>query len=184
MQLISEQQFTGDESLPKAEFEACEFTDGNWPNSFLDNRIFLECSFYNCDLSNANLAHTRLQEMYFEDCKLSGIDFSTLDSFLLQVHFKNCILHACNFEGLDLRTSKFEACRLQRSEFTACDLRQLSFANCDLEGVRFSDCKLGSTDFTAAVNFSLDPARNQVKKMKLRQEQLAGLLEKYDLDIE
>lgn len=184
MELISNQNFTGESPLPKAEFETCEFKDGNWPNSYLDNRIFLESNFYTCDLSNTNLAHTRLQEVYFEDCKLSGIDFSTLDPFLLQVHFKNCILHACNFEGLDLRACKFEACRLQQSEFTACDLRQLSFANCDLEGVRFNDCQLGATDFTAAVNFSLDPSQNQVKKMKLRQEQLAGLLKKYDLDID
>jgi len=40
------------------------------------------------------------------------------------------------------------------------------------------------TDFRTSVNYSLDPERNRIKKARFSLSGIAGLLDKYDIEID
>jgi hypothetical protein len=45
------------------------------------------------------------------------------------------------------------------------------------------DANLEKTDFRSSFNYSIDPEVNRIKKAKFDRAGLAGLLDKYDLEI-
>lgn len=169
------------QTIPKAEFEACTFLNGEWTAAYLDNRAFLECTFTDCNLSNANLAHTRLQDTHFSGCKFTGVNFSPADPFLLTMNFENCTLESAVFENMDLSRSTFKGCRMQGATFVNCDLRKLNFDSCDLQGCSFEDCDLREADLSTAINLDIDPEKNRLAKARFSTQNLAGLLKKHDI---
>jgi fluoroquinolone resistance protein len=40
------------------------------------------------------------------------------------------------------------------------------------------------TDFRTAINYSIDPENNRIKKAKFNFSEIFGLLDKYDIEIE
>jgi hypothetical protein len=58
------------------------------------------------------------------------------------------------------------------------------FAECDLSRAVFQAGILEKTDFRSAFNYTIDPELNKLKKAKFSRSGLAGLLEKYNIDIE
>jgi uncharacterized protein YjbI with pentapeptide repeats len=57
------------------------------------------------------------------------------------------------------------------------------FENCDLERATFEKTILEKADMSTSFNYSIDPERNMIKKAKFSRNGLAGLLEKYDIEI-
>jgi uncharacterized protein YjbI with pentapeptide repeats len=78
----------------------------------------------------------------------------------------------------------FNNCKLKDADFAEADLSSSKFDNSDLEGVIFENTILEKCDFRSAINFIIDPEKNKVKKAKFSAAGLAGLLSKYQLDIE
>jgi uncharacterized protein YjbI with pentapeptide repeats len=64
------------------------------------------------------------------------------------------------------------------------DLNSTVFDNCDLLGAVFQNTILEKADFRTAYNYSIDPDINRVKKAKFSASGIAGLLDKYDIEIE
>lgn len=87
------------------------------------------------------------------------------------------------FPQMKLKKTVFQYSILQEVDFAQTDLTEADFKNCDLAGAIFDNSILEKADFREAVNFSIDPDSNRIKKAKFSAQELAGLLHKYQLAI-
>jgi uncharacterized protein YjbI with pentapeptide repeats len=85
---------------------------------------------------------------------------------------------------LKLKNTRFTDCQLKEVEFIEADLTQAVFENCDLIHATFERTILNGADLRTAFNFSIHPEINQLKKTKFSSAGLAGLLDRYDIEIE
>lgn len=154
-------------------FQACEL-QGTW----MAGRTFSECTFRDCDLSNADLDRTALREVSFERCKLMGARFDRCHTFLLSISFAQCILDLASFHGLKLKGTRFAMCRMRETDLSDADLSNASFKECDLGGALFDGTLLEGADLRSAVHYSIDPARNRLRKARFSSEGLYGLLDR------
>jgi uncharacterized protein YjbI with pentapeptide repeats len=132
----------------------------------------------------AKLSGTSFRDCRFKNCKLLGLRFDHCNSFLFAVAFENCILNLASFYGLKIKGTQFKDCVLHEADFSTADLTSAKFENCDLRGAQFENCILERADFRAAYNYSFDPELNRIKKAKFSRMGIAGLLDKYDIEIE
>ena len=105
-------------------------------------------------------------------------------SFLFSVIFNNCQLNLSSFYGMKIKKIKFNHCGLQEVDFTGADLTEGSLNNCDLAGAIFSNTKLQKADLRTAINYSLNPDTNDIRKARFSLHGIAGLLDKYDIVVE
>jgi uncharacterized protein YjbI with pentapeptide repeats len=97
--------------------------------------------------------------------------------------FRDCYLDFTTFYGTKLKKTLFQDCSLKEVDFSEVDLSGSSFNNSDLFGARFFNTVLEKVDFTTARNFSIDMDVNKMKRAKFSALNLAGLLQKYGLDV-
>jgi fluoroquinolone resistance protein len=171
-------------SFDKAEYEGCVFNGCNFSNVNLSGVEFLECEFTACDLSMVKLGKTGLKDVKFIDCKMLGLRFDQCNDFGLVTGFSNCVLNYSSFYKLKLKKTIFSNSQLQQVDFTDCDLSLGVFERCDLKDAKFENTLLAQTDFRTAYNYSIDPATNRIRKARFSLSGLAGLLDKYDIEIE
>ena len=112
--------------------------------------------------------------LHFEDCNEFGLAFS----------FENCHLKHSSFYKTKIKQTIFKDSQLQETDLTECDLTGATFDNCDLAQVVFDNTVLEKADFRTSFNYSIDPERNRIKKAKFSIIGIAGLLDKYDIEIE
>lgn len=183
--------FTQD-PLSKGEYENCAFLNCNLSYANLSEIKFLECEFSGCNISLAKLTQTALTDIQFKSCKMLGLNFGDCNEFGFAVHFETCILDRSSFvnttaalkKRVKLKQTVFKNSQLYEVDFTECDLSAASFDKCDLTGAIFKDTILEKADFRTAFNYSIDPELNRLKKAKFSRSGLAGLLDKYDLELE
>jgi uncharacterized protein YjbI with pentapeptide repeats len=84
---------------------------------------------------------------------------------------------------MNLKNSKFKDSKIIDVDFSNTTLSGVKFDNCDLSKSIFDATNLEKTDFSSAFHFSIDPEKNKLSKTKFSNENLSGLLNKYDLDI-
>jgi fluoroquinolone resistance protein len=96
----------------------------------------------------------------------------------------DCNLQHASFYKLKLKHQQFNQCHLKETDFTAAQLIGSIFEGCDLAGAVFDGTNLEKADFATAVNYSIDPENNRIKKAKFSSSGLAGLLSKYDIEME
>ena len=173
-----------DQSLSKNEFIDCKFTNCDFSKSKLNDTDFINCDFTNCNFSLALLQNTGLKDIRFTKCKLLGIDFSCCNDFLFTVNFQDCILDYSSFFKKKIKSTKFVNCSIKEADFGEVDLSMSIFDNCVLLNTSFVQTNLEKTDFRTARNYSIDPEMNRMKNAKFSNLGLAGLLYKYNLDIE
>ncbi|RYY59785.1 MAG: pentapeptide repeat-containing protein, partial [Chitinophagaceae bacterium] len=135
------------------------------------------------NLMMAKTAGTAFRGVEFMNCKLLGIRFETCDPFLFSVGFRKCILNLAGFFKMKMKKTIFTDCAMHEVDFSGTDLTQAVFTNCDLHNSVFENSILAKADLRTSINYTIDPEKNQVKKMKVSQDGLGGLLRKYDLDI-
>ena len=82
---------------------------------------------------------------------------------------------------MHLPNIEFYNCKLHQTDFTDAHLKQAKFLDCDLENAIFENTNLEQADFTSAINFSIDPSVNSLKKTRFDKDGLIGLLKKYDI---
>jgi uncharacterized protein YjbI with pentapeptide repeats len=169
--------------LEPAEYDNCRFNQCDFSYAGLGKYVFTDCQFNACTLSLANLYQTGLRNIDFTDCKMLGIHFNTCSDFLFSVRFEKCILDMSVFSSMKLKNIRFSQCSLKETDFTEADLSGVAFDQCDLDRGVFDQTNLEKTDFRTAFHFSINPARNRVRKAKFSLTGLLGLLDTYDLDI-
>jgi fluoroquinolone resistance protein len=166
------------------DYENCSFENCNFSNVDLSGLAFSECLFKGCDLSLAKLNKTSFRNAGFKECKMLGLRFENCNDFLFSVDFNGCNLNFTTFFRKKLKKTRFVYCSLQETDFTESDLSGSVFENCDLTRATFIHTILEKTDFRSSFNYSIDPEMNRLKKAKFSLAGIAGLLDKYDIEIE
>ncbi len=89
----------------------------------------------------------------------------------------------------------FSRCNLSLAVLTGTCCRDIVFKECKLWGLHFEHADpfgfsvvfdrtiLEKADFRRAVNYSIDPTTNKIKKARFSLDGLAGLLDKYHIEI-
>ena len=170
--------------LPVGDYDNCTFAGCNFSGSNLSESRFSECTFKGCNLATARLTKTAFQDTTFTECKLTGLHFEDCSEFLFSPAFHHCILQFSSFAGRKLKNFTFKYCNLQEVDFTGADLTGVLFDHCDLARAHFEHTVLERADFRTAYNYTIDLELNRLKKARFSSAGLAGLLDKYDLDIE
>lgn len=165
-------------------YEDCRFIHCNFSHSNLSGATFRNCSFEGCDISMASLQNTGLQEIGFFRCKLLGVQFSDCRKFMLELLFEECQLKLSGFFMLNLKNTRFTTCDLQEADFTGSDLSGAAFENCDLHRAIFHHTNLEKSDFRSAINYSINPETNRIRKARFSLPAVTGLLDTWDITIE
>jgi len=171
-------------ALPKGEYECCTFNNCDFSGADLGGIKFFECTFAGCNLSNAILVKTAFRNINFRDCKMLGLRFDNCDKFGMSIYIENCTLNYSSFYQAKLRKTTFKNAILHEVDFTECDLGSSVFDHCDLAGTRFENSIIEKTDFRTAYNYSMDLEINKIKKARFSHTGIAGLLSKYDIEID
>jgi len=166
------------------EYDNCTFINCIFAKTNLSNISFADCVFDNCDLSMSKLTNTTLRDVRFKACKMLGLHFEDSNPFLFSVNFESCQLSLSSFYKCALKNMSFNECHLNEVDFTESDLNSSVFNECDLTGAIFENAVLEKVDFRTSYNFSIDPENNRIAKAKFSQAGIAGLLDKYDIEIE
>jgi len=125
-----------------------------------------------------------LKQVKFKNCKLLGVNFGECSQFLFSVSFEDCFLHLAGFYRLKMKSTKFKNCNLKEVDFTETDLTSAVFENCELISAVFERTILEKADLRTSHNFSIDPELNRIKKSRFTLNNIRGLLDKYNIDIE
>jgi fluoroquinolone resistance protein len=170
--------------LLEGDYEICHFINCNFSDVNLSHFNFTECEFTGCNLSMAKLGNTSFRDARFKDCKLLGLHFEHCKELLFAVDFDHCILNLSCFYNRKLKKTSFKNSSLQEVDFSEADLSDAIFHDCDLAGAIFDNTILEKADFRTAYHYTINPEINKIKKAKFSVTGLAGLLKKYDLQIE
>lgn len=185
---IQDKKFNKDDITNKelaiADYENCIFTNCDLSNADLSKRIFLDCEFVTSNLSSARLHKTAFKTVKFKDCKLLGLHFEDCDDFLFEIEFENCQLNLSSFYKMKIKKTRFKNCNLSEADLTEADLTNSIFDNCDLSGTKFENTILEKSDLRTSYGYSIDPESNKIKKAKFSIHGIAGLLDKYDIELE
>jgi fluoroquinolone resistance protein len=165
--------------LRPGEYENCTFLNCDFSNTKLSEIKLISCSFFNCNLSLVQLNGTILRDVSFKDCKMLGLLFYTCNDFGLAVNFDTCNLNHSSFYNRKIRKTTFKNSKLED-----VDLTSSSFDGCDLTNAKFENSIIEKVDFRGASHYSVDPAKNRIKKAKFSLSGLPGLLDVYDIEIE
>jgi len=188
MDYIADQKFGnisfGAHPLKRGEYENCRFADCDFSETDLSDFVFTDCEFSFCNLSLAKLTGTTFRDDKFINCKMLGLHFDDCNEFGVSFSFENCTLDHSSFYKLKIIKTVFSGSRLTGVDFSDCDLTGSSFLDCDLSGAVFDNSNLERVDFITAVNYSLDPDKNKLKRTRFSSGGLPGLLNKYDIIIE
>jgi uncharacterized protein YjbI with pentapeptide repeats len=111
------------------------------------------------------------------------LNFSEVNSFMLEMRFTDCQLHFCDWKDMVLSDISFVNCHLQENTFERCDMRNCRMESCNMDRAQFTRNDLRTFDVSSNYNFSLDPELNKIKGMQLHERQLICLLFKYELDV-
>jgi fluoroquinolone resistance protein len=170
--------------LIKGVYENCLFNNLDLSNLNFSDYRFVDCTFSGCNLSLTKLNKTGMQDIKFIGCKMLGLHFDAVNEFGLGVGFENCMLNHSSFYNRKLKKTVFKGCAMQECDFTLSDLTGVQFDECDLLDATFDNTILEKADFRTAYNYTLDPERNRIKKARFSMNGLAGLLQKYGIQID
>lgn len=173
-----------EDRLIKGDYENCRFIQCHFANADLSNFHFIDCEFHGCNLSMAKIMNTTFQDVIFKECKLLGLHFEHCNAFSFTVELDHCSVNLSSFYKLKIKKMKFKNSSLHEVDFTDADLTGSVFENCDLARAIFENTNLEKADLRTAINYSIDPTSNKIKKAKFSASGLPGLLHKYDLVIE
>jgi fluoroquinolone resistance protein len=165
------------------EYEKCMFDSCILSTVSFDKTIFIDCTFSHCDLNNVSLKTTALKGVTFKTCKLNGIHFEFCPSFMLEMNFDTCQMHYTSFFGMNLENIHFKDCDLKESDFTEVTAINAVFDGCDFLDGTFDQSNLQGADFTKAINYHINPLKNQIKKAKFSTSGLIGLVSDFGIEI-
>ncbi len=161
-------------------FESCDFSEGS-----LKTSIFENCKFVKTSFATSKFIDTRISDCKFNSCKLTGIDWSTLNKIIgLELDFNSCDLSYSSFFKMDLSNSKFIDCRIYEADFTECIMKNVLFKGSELMRTSFYNTDLQEADFREAVNYLFDPGKNNCKNAKFSYIEALNLLKFFGIIVE
>ena len=178
-----EKQDFSQASLPKGDYEYCNFVHCNFSNVHLTGFGFANCTFQNCNLSMVKTKMTSFQVVNFTACKMLGIHFENCNQFGLDFKLIDCTMNHSSFYQVKLKKSIFQNSILKEVDFTEADFSNSQFINCDFGLATFPNTVLEKADFSSSFNYSINPTTNKIRKAKFDIAGLPGLLEQFDIII-
>jgi len=166
-----------DREFSRCTFRSIQLHSTSWKSTKLE-----DCVLENCDLSRAQTAGLALREVTFKDCKLMGIDWSSVQSYP-SVSFERCNLSYASFGRLALNKTRFTDCVLTEANFIETQLADAIFDGCELSGTRFERCDLRRASFADTRGLLLDPKSNNVKGTRIPVDAALRLAESLGLRI-
>ena len=173
-----------EKAVTDSEFYKCDFIKCDFTKCDLSDIDFIDCNFKECNFTLCIMKNSGFKDIKFNNCKIIGIDFSVCNNFLFTVSFNDCHLDYSTFHSKKMRKTEFINCTLKQVDFTKVDLTASVFSYCDLSNAIFNQTILEKVDFRTAVNYTLEPDNNKIKKARFSLKGLPGLLSTYDIDIE
>ncbi|GAA4466626.1 pentapeptide repeat-containing protein [Nemorincola caseinilytica] len=170
--------------LTKGEYDNCTFTGCDLSGADLSGMRFIQCTFTGCNLSMARITKTVWMDATFKDCKMLGLRWDSCDPFGLALMPDGCVMDHSSFYGVKLRKAVFRHTQMRETDLTECDLTGATLHHCDLAGATFDNTILEKADLSTALNYTIDPDRNKIKKAHFALHGLPGLLAKYDIRID
>ena len=82
-----------------------------------------------------------------------------------------------------MKNATFNGSKLKECYFTNTCLNGADFGSVDLSGTLFHNCDLCKADFSSAINYTIDPQTNKIKKAKFSLPEAMGLLRSFEIDI-
>lgn len=169
------------------EFEECEFRDCDFTESTFRKCKFIECSFIRCNLSVIKVPQTRFTDVTFDECKLTGVDWTRADwprlMSTVTLKFNKCIINDSSFFGLSMDEVSVEECKAHDVDFREGSFCRGVFSYSDFTGSLFSKTNLTGADFSEAVNYNIDIFNNTVSKAKFTRYEAIRLLDSLDIEL-
>jgi uncharacterized protein YjbI with pentapeptide repeats len=97
-------------SLPKGEYENCQFIGCNFSGVNLSDYKFIECTFKECNMSLVKLTKASFREAIFIHCKMLGLRWDTCNTLGLSFSMQECQLNHSSFFKLNLKKTVFRQC--------------------------------------------------------------------------
>ena len=174
--------YTG-KTIKGREFQSCVFKKCDFSDSDFSFNRFMDCQFDSCNLSMIKLRGTTLSGVVFVNCKIMGVIFSDCDNFNFTPQFDSCILDYASFMGKKmLKTSWFKS-SLKEVNFAQANLAGSVLDQSDLTDAVFNQTDLTGADLSTALNYTIDPELNTIKKATFSTLGLSGLLTRYQIKI-
>lgn len=171
-------------ALARADYENCLFDNCNFSNLNLSNFNFTDCKFWGCNFSLVQLNKTGFQDVVFKGCKLLGLHFDECSEFKFSVEFDDCMLDMSSFYKRKMKNQVFRNCSSQQVDFAECDLTAAHFSDSDLNKATFDRTILDKANFKTAVNYSINPHVNSIKKAGFSLPAAIGLLDILDINVD
>lgn len=162
-------------------FENCSFKRCNFDNANLLKCRFIDCEFQNCTLNTIILNNTMFSGITnFDSSKLLGVNWpkSNWPNIRLSspINFYTCDISHSSFFGLGLTNINIQECKVHDVDFREADLSSGNFTGSDFHQSIFIHTKLTGADFSAAINYNIDIALNDVKKAIFTFPEVVNLL--------
>jgi uncharacterized protein YjbI with pentapeptide repeats len=166
-----------------AEFYNCRFEHCDLTALSAGPYEFHDCVFSCCNCVPLPFDDTMFDGVRFEECKLTGVNFSNVNKFLFTASFHKCALDYAIFKKSNLIGTLFSGCSIRDASFIDSALKSAVFEECDLKGTVFERCGLEKADFTSASGYFIDLDINKVKGARFSLPEAANLLLKYDIKL-
>jgi uncharacterized protein YjbI with pentapeptide repeats len=82
-----------------------------------------------------------------------------------------------------MKKTVFSHCSLQECDFTETQLTEAVFEGANLRDAKFENTILEKADFRTAMNYSIDPDINKIRKAKFAYPAVLALLQKHGIDV-
>ncbi|ODS22308.1 hypothetical protein AB835_14900 [Candidatus Endobugula sertula] len=173
--------------LKDIEFDSCKFVNCDFNESIFYKCKLIDCEFEKCNLSLIKLNYTRLLDVFFEDCKIIGVDWTKVDWPNIipssPVKFSKCIINDSSFFGLNLKEIMIEECKAHNVDFREGDFRKGSFDYSDLSNSLFNNTNISSASFAEASNYDIDINYNKLTNAKFTKHEATRLLTSLNIQL-
>ncbi len=162
------------------EFEQCTFAKCSFvETAFLGCRM-RECTFKDCDLRLMRVKGSTFVNVKFEGSEVTHVNWTEAiwpgASLFDSLKFQECSISYSTFIGLALRNFGAVKCTAKDADFAEADLTRAVFTGTDFAESRFLHTNLSEADFTGAVNYTISPLDNPIKKAKFSLPAAVSLL--------
>ena len=118
----------------------------------------------------------------FKNCKLVGINWSTVNSVSL-ISFFECVLDLCSFMDIDLSSCEFKNSKIHDVEFSSCNLKRASFENSSLKNSNFTGANCEEVNFEGAKDYYIDPHHTNLKDAQFSLPEAISLFSAMEIKI-
>jgi len=185
--VFSDLNLDGEEVVGKV-FEHCTFTRSTFSGTELLNCSFISCSFKFCNLSSVRIVQSSFRDVLFEETKIMGVNWTKAKrprvKLANMINFRKSNVSYSSFLGLDVRGIVMEECQAHEVDFREANLAGGNFCATDFKGSLFSRTNLNSANFIDAMNYSINPMENDIRKGKFSLPDAITLLSYFEIQVQ